>query len=179
MSRPSDPTRTSRQQAEPTPLGPSACHAVLSILLEENGFRFCRAVLVSFSARSVPTRASSTAYTWFEMGYRGRWGTQLFDGFALGCKHLTPHPVLERPGAEQTGPDPAGMAFASSQRAPPTHTPPMWGQPALCLSWRDLWTEGRWEGLGVRQKSGIAVLGGPRRETGCFVSTFLELPSFA
>lgn len=59
------------------------------------------------------------------------------------------------------------------------HTPPMWGQPALCLGWRHLWTEGRWEGLGARQKSGISVLGGPRRGTGCFVSAFLELPSFA
>lgn len=152
---------------------------MLSTLLEENGFRFCSAVLVSFSAESVLTRAFSPAYTWFEMGYMGRWRTQLFDGFALGCEHLTPHPHPERPGAEQTGPDPAGMAFASSQRAPPTHTPPMWGQPALCLGWRDLWTEGGREGLGARQKSGISVLGGPRRGTGCFVSAFLELPSFA
>lgn len=76
---------------------------VLFTLLEENGFRFYSAVLVRFRARSVPTRAFSQAYTWFEMGYMGRWGTQLFDGFALGCEHLTSHPVPERPGAEQTG----------------------------------------------------------------------------
>lgn len=44
---------------------------MLSTLLEENGFRFCSAVLVSFSAGSVPTRAFSPAYTWFEMGYMG------------------------------------------------------------------------------------------------------------
>lgn len=107
---------------------------MLSTLLEENGFRVCSAVLVSFSAESVLTRAFSPAYTWFEMGYMGRWGTQLFDGFALGCEHLTPHPVPERPGAEQTGPDPAGMAFASSQRAPPTHTHLQRGGSPLCAS---------------------------------------------
>lgn len=45
--------------------------------------------------------------------------------------------------------------------------------------WRDLWTEGRWEGSGARQeKSGVSVLGA-RAGAGCSVSGSLARPSFA
>lgn len=45
--------------------------------------------------------------------------------------------------------------------------------------WRDLWTEGRWEGSGARQEQrGVSVLGA-RAGAGCSVSGSLALPSFA
>lgn len=55
----------------------------------------------------------------------------------------------------------------------------MWGRPALCLGWRDLWTEGGWEGLGATQKSGISVLGGQgggQAVSSLLSQSFLPLP---
>lgn len=61
-------------------------------------------------------------------------GHPAVEGFALGWEYLTPRLVPERPRAEQTGPDPARMAFASSQRASPTHTHLHLGDTPRCAS---------------------------------------------
>lgn len=69
-----------------------------------------------------PRRSHESALPCLPLGYKrgtaGRWRV----GPGLGIPH--PRPVPEGPRAGQTGPDPARMAFASSQRAPPTHSNP-------------------------------------------------------
>lgn len=58
-----------------------------------------------------------------EAGRRGGGepGSAAVRCFCPGPRTPQPTPVPERPAAGRTGPDPAGMAFASSQRAAPTH----------------------------------------------------------
>lgn len=54
-------------------------------------------------------------------GGGGEPGSPAVRCFCPGPRTPQPTPVPERPAAGRTGPDPAGMAFASSQRAAPTH----------------------------------------------------------
>lgn len=110
-----------------------------------------------------PRWSHESALPCLPLGYKrgavGRWRV----GPGLGIPH--PRPVPEGPRAGQTGPDPARMAFASSQRAPPTHTATQ-RQPALrpgglspelgpCGGWDDLAaTWDRWQvggGPGLRR----------------------------
>lgn len=118
VSRPSDPTCTPPTDRRRTP--PGRCTE--------------RVVLVSVRARAAWTRASPPAYTWFQTGHHGEAGNPAAGWSVLGCEHLTPRPVPERRRAAQTGPAPARMAFASSQRSPPPHTPPTWGHPLRALA---------------------------------------------
>nr|XP_025738086.1 uncharacterized protein LOC112831838 isoform X4 [Callorhinus ursinus] len=156
VSRPANPTSTLRPQVErPPSWGHPECQRV-DAFPRRTGSRFRAAAPMNLSVRVSP---DLSAFPCLPLGYKwvasGRWGTQLSEGFALGWEYLTPRLVPERPRAEQTGPDPARMAFASSQRAPPILTPPPWRHPALRLGRRDpqnLDSEGRWDGLVVRQE---------------------------
>lgn len=69
-----------------------------------------------------PRRSHESALPCLPLGYKRGAAGRRRVGPGLGIPH--PRPVPEGPRAGQTGPDPARMAFASSQRAPPTHSNP-------------------------------------------------------